>query len=217
MKKECILIILSAHIPTQPSDREKTFISEESDTTQSLTPYSPSDTTALSLPAVLPSTSSIDSFTAQMDESKNIFEALQHDLQVAQYRHQKLIQRLQQNKKNFFTAQEAERESTTFSRWEKFKKKPQAFEEEQKNAIKNFLTAIEEQLEESQAYERECLQKLQKDPLSRSTNKSPLKIKQKQQIDFEEMVSRHSQEKRSIREIPEPSAREKLLKLWDNK
>lgn len=213
MKKKYFLIILSMHNTSQPSQDEKASPLDQTNTSQSLTPYSPLSARSNSSPLQLPIAKSTDSIVVKNEDPKNL-DSLQDDLQAVQYRHQKLLNRLQTDKKKFLMAQESDRKNATFSRWEKIKKKPDTFKVEQQKSFESFLSEIKKQLEESQAYELECLQQIQNYSLTRSPKKSPKspsKIQQEQDLKLDEMKLRHTKE---VESLLEDNPREKLLKLF---
>lgn len=212
-------MVLCIHMITKPSDADKTSTMHESNSTQALTPYSPLQTTNSSPLPILPSTTSIDSDSTLMDEE----ERLQHDVQVAQYRHQKLVNRLKNDKENFFRAQESDMSNTTFSRWEKFKNKPEIFKQEQKNAAEKFLALMGEQLAISQAYELDCLQKLHNYVLPQNTipklRTTPTKKQQKRQEQQEKQLQEITHMKlRHLREtdtLIKENTKQKLIDFWN--
>lgn len=214
-KKTYFLITLSLNGLLQPSDQQKTFT--PSDSTQSLTPYSPNSETEPMVRTTLPSIQSFDQFTGENNPEHKL-KLAKEQLQAATYQHQKLLERLQKNKAHFFANQEREAESNTFSRWEKINNKPKKFETEQKNAAKVFLATIEKQLVESQAYELACLKEFQESyaagPVNRSSKKFQQLLQQQAQ-EQGEMEVRHSLERHSIRSEQEPSTKAKLLKMWN--
>lgn len=214
MKKNYFLILLSANIPTEASEKKQLSPTDEnSKSIQSLTPNSPNYPIYKKTDPFLPLINSNDS----NDEISIIKSESKEKLQVAKGQHQKRFDRLKKDKERFFADQERERENTTFSRWEKFNKKPEKFKKKQQDAAKEFLTRIQEQLLESQAYELKCLNDFLRKNDSMISKKSPKKLQsehEKNQLDLEKMKERHSNEERNLLETPDLSSREKLLKFW---
>lgn len=227
-KKAYFLMTLSLNGLLQPSQLQKALTPSNSDSTQSLTPFSPNSLIGGSTSqTTFPSVQSLDQFIRENNlnfefklrqERRERQEAEQkkeaeEKLEAAIFRHQKLFERLEKSKIHFFANQGIEKANKTFSDSEKLNNnsKVLAFEAEQrrnaeeKDATQRFLKAIEEQLIESQIYESVCLKELQE--------QSPKMSRQQLQELAEAMQIRHSFERESI----SVDTRTNLLNFWARK
>ena len=163
----------------------------------------------------LPSNSSIDSLL----QPNIVIQDSLLDYQIALRNHQRLLQRLNHEKEKFVAYQEAEKNNTSFSRWEKLRKKPQLFQEEQETARKSFIKNVQDQLKSSQQNELDSLKSLQQTELHKIKSESPhanttIKL-QKMIKEVDEMERRHSSEMYKMSQLPELRFGEKLARFYD--